>query len=85
MIFLEFLFALFVLYLTTQQLLPAFLPTQFEKNWFFKRSKPIDEEVDAISTKKEALNNQIDEAKAKIDAEAEKVRKAEEQLKSLNN
>ena len=83
--FLEFIGLLLILYIFTQQFLPAIMPSKLETNWFFKKKKPIDEKVQDISNKKELLDNQIDEVKSQIQIEADKVKKAEEKVNKLNN
>ena len=83
MAFLEFLGILFVLYLITQILIPAIWPTLFQKNWVFKKKKPIDETVKKLADKKALLNNDIAEVKKQTADEVAKINRANEDVNNL--
>lgn len=86
--FIEFVGLLFIIYLATQIFLPAAMPKTFETNWFFKdlfrkKKLPISDKIEKLSNQKGLLTTQIEETKAQVDTEAEKARKAGEELEKL--
>ncbi len=81
--FLEFLGALLVIYLISQILIPAIWPRDFERNWIFKKKKPIDEKIQTLADKKGKLTNDIAETKQELRGEAEKIDKADKHLNEL--
>lgn len=80
---LEVLGILLLLYLITQHFIPSIWPNQFEKNWLFKKNKPLDEKIEKLANRKSKLNNDILETKDELRANAEKVDRADKELDKL--
>lgn len=83
--FLELLGILFILYIITQIILPMIFPKDLERNWIFKKSKPIDEKIDEMANKKSRFNKEVDEVKGKIRNLSQKVDKADKDLDEIKN
>lgn len=78
----EFCFILFVLYLITQIFIPMLFPKQFDKNWLFKKRKPVQQTISEIKVKQENLDNkvkdvvtEVNNARSELDAAYEDLKK----------
>lgn len=80
--FLEFLFIVAVLYVVTQLFLPLIVPG-LHINWLFRKRRSLPERVDALTSEKEQLNNDINTTLDDADAAKQRAIETHKQAQKL--